>query len=62
MTIKNELERSGVRDQHQDAPPQKSLLDFVSKISILLDQYGIKNVVAIMGTALTTGCSSPSNC
>ena len=30
MTIKNELERSGVRDQHQDAPPQKSLLDFVS--------------------------------
>ena len=30
MTIKNEFERSGVRDQHQDAPPQKSLLDFVS--------------------------------
>ena len=30
MTIKNELEQSGVRDMHQDAPPQKSLLDFVS--------------------------------
>ena len=30
MTIKNELEDSGVRDKHQDAPPQKSLLDFVS--------------------------------
>ena len=30
MTIKNEMDRSGARDSHQDAPPQKSLLDFVS--------------------------------
>jgi len=30
MTIKNEMDRSGVRDSHQDTPPQKSLLDFVS--------------------------------
>ena len=30
MTIKNELEQNGVRNMHQDAPPQKSLLDFVS--------------------------------
>ena len=30
MTIKNETDRSGARDSHQDAPPQKSLLDFVS--------------------------------
>jgi len=29
MTIKNEMDRSGARDSHQDAP-QKSLLDFVS--------------------------------
>ena len=30
MTIKNEMDRSGARDSHQDAPSQKSLLDFVS--------------------------------
>ena len=31
MTIKNDLEKSGVRDMHQDSPPQKnSILDFVS--------------------------------
>ena len=30
MTIKNEMDRSGARDSHQDAPPQKSLLDFVA--------------------------------
>jgi transcription elongation factor Elf1 len=31
MTIKNDLEKNGVRDMHQDSPPQKnSILDFVS--------------------------------
>ena len=31
MTIKNDLERSGAREMHQDSPPQKnSILNFVS--------------------------------